>query len=53
MERDLDLDRPQEVVVERDGKQLVIRTPTGVASKLLQAIGIGPAPHLRKITAET
>ncbi len=50
----LDLDRLQEVVVDRDGKQLIIRTPTtGVAGKLFQAIGNGLPPNLREITAET
>ena len=50
----LDLDRLQKVVLERDGKQLIIRTPTtGVAGKLFQAIGIGLPPNLREITAET
>ena len=50
----LDLDRLQKVVLERDGKQLIIRTPTtGVAGKLFQAIGIGLPPNLCEITAET
>ena len=48
----LDLDRLQEVVLDRDGKQLIIRTPaTGVAGKLFEAIGL--PPNLREITAET
>ncbi|MFQ5535767.1 MAG: IS1634 family transposase [Sphingomonadales bacterium] len=50
----LDLDRLQEVVVARDGKRLIIRTPTtGVAGKLFRAIGIALPPNLREITAET
>ncbi len=50
----LDLERLQEVAVERDGKQLIIRTPaTGVAGKVFQTIGIAPPPNPREITAET
>ena len=50
----LDLDRLKEVVVERDGKQLIIRTPiTGFAGKLFQAIGIGLPLNLCEIAAET
>ena len=48
----LDLDRLQDVVVERNGKQLIIPT-TAVAGKLFQAIGIGLPPNPREITAET
>ncbi len=50
----LDLDRLQDVVVERNGKQLIIRTPTtGVAGKPFQAIGIGLPLNLCEIAAET
>lgn len=48
----IDLDCLQEVVVARNGKQLIIRTPTtGVAGKLSQAVAIGLAPHLGEIAA--
>ncbi len=44
-----DLDRLQEVEVARDGKRLVLRTPTtGVAGPLFKAAGIALPPNVRE-----
>jgi hypothetical protein len=48
--RDLlaDLDRLQEITVEKDGKRLILRTPvTGVAGKAFQAVGVALPPNIR------
>jgi hypothetical protein len=44
-----DLDRLQEVELARDGKRLVLRTPTtGVAGRLFQAAGVALPPNVRE-----
>ena len=44
-----DLDRLQEVEVARDGKRLVLRTPTtGVAGRLFQAAGVALPANVRE-----
>jgi hypothetical protein len=43
-----DLDRLQEIEVEQDGKQFILRTPvTGVAGKAFQAVGVALPPNIR------
>jgi hypothetical protein len=43
-----DLDRLQEIEVERDGKHFILRTPvTGVAGKAFQAVGAALPPNIR------
>jgi hypothetical protein len=44
-----DLDRLQEIGLARDGKRLVLRTPTtGVAGRLFQAAGVALPPNVRE-----
>jgi Transposase DDE domain len=46
-----DLDRLQEIAVEQDGKHFVLRTPvTGVAGKVLQAVGVALPPNIRELS---
>jgi hypothetical protein len=43
-----DVDRLQEIEVEQDGKQFILRTPvTGVAGKAFQAVGVALPPNIR------
>jgi hypothetical protein len=43
-----DLDRLQEIEVEPDGKQFIVRRPlTGVAGKAFQAVGVALPPNIR------
>ncbi len=48
-----DLDRLQEIEVDHDGKRFVLRTPaTGVAGKLLRAVGVALPPNIREARPE-
>jgi transposase len=48
-----DLDRLQEVVVEKDGRQMTLRTPaTGVIGPLFKAAGIALPPNIRDLDGD-
>ena len=45
-----DLDRLEEVEVDKDGKRFVLRTETsGVAGKVVQAVGVALPPAVRQV----
>jgi hypothetical protein len=45
-----DLDRLQEIELERDGERLLLRTPTiGVAGKIFQAVGVALPPNVQEL----
>ena len=47
-----DLDRLQEIDITKDGKRIVLRTPTtGTAGRLFQAAGVALPPHIREHAA--
>ena len=47
-----DIDRLQEIKVEQDGKQFLLRTPTtGCAGKVFQAVGVALPPNIRELTS--
>jgi hypothetical protein len=48
-----DLDRLQEIEVEQDGKNFILRTPaTGVAGKVFQAVGVALPPNIRDAVSQ-
>ena len=49
-----DLDRLQEVVVDKDGRQMILRTPaTGLAGPLFKAARVALPPNIRDHTGDT
>ena len=49
-----DLDRLQEVVMEKDGRQMTLRTPaTGLVGPLFKAAGVALPPNIRDHAGDT